>query len=116
MMPDAGAYRVPVRHILAPTAGGSEVVTPEAGTPVAGEPETGSPFAGSPDAGETQAGATQAQTTQLLFENTAEEETCEEMEGGFTKIRSKLICQTDLIPNQERNRVALTLLLRKRSN
>ena len=57
---------------------------------------------------------------QLLFENNknilADEETCEEMEGGFTKIRSKSKCQTDLIPNQERNRVALTLILRKRSN
>ena len=116
MTPDAGAHRVPVRHILAPTAEGSEVVTPEAGRPVAGEPEVVSPFAGSPDAGETQAWATQAQATQLLFENAAEEETCEEMEGGFTKIRSKSKCQTDLIPNQERNRVALTLILWKRSN
>ena len=56
---------------------------------------------------------------QLLFENTenilADEETCEEMDGGFTKIRSKSKCQTDLIPNQERNRVALTHILRKQS-
>ena len=58
-------------------------------------------------------------SNELLFEKTenilADEETCEEMDGGFTKIRSKSKCQTDLIPNQERNRVALTLILRKRS-
>ena len=99
--PDAGAHRVPVRHILAPTAGGSEVMTP---------------FVGSPDAGETQAGATEAQATQILFENTADEETYEEMEEGFTKIRPKSKCQTELISKQERNRVALTLVLWKRSN
>lgn len=57
---------------------------------------------------------------QLLFENNenilADEETCEEMEteGGFTRIRPK--CQMDLIPKEAIKRVALTLLLRKRSN
>ena len=57
---------------------------------------------------------------QLLFENTenilADEETCEEIEveGGFTRIRSK--CQMDLITKEEKNRVALTLLLWRRSN
>ena len=101
-----------------PDAREPKVVTSDTGTPVAGEPEAGSPFAGSPDAGEIQAGATQAQATQLVFENTADKETYEEMEtkGGFTKIRSKSKCQTDLIPNQERNRVALSLILRKRTN
>ena len=59
---------------------------------------------------------------QLLFENNenilADEKTCEKMEieRGFTRIQSKSRCQTDLIPKEEINRVALNLLLRKRSN
>merc|ERR1712051_462842 len=36
VMPDAGAHRVPVPHILAPVAGGSEVVTLDARTSDAG--------------------------------------------------------------------------------
>ena len=61
---------------------------------------------------------------QLLFENNedilANEKTCEKMEieGGFTRIQSKPRCQMDLnlISKEERNKVALTLLLRKQSN
>ena len=61
---------------------------------------------------------------QLLFENNednlADEKTCEKMEieGGFTRIQPKLRCQMDLdmILKEEKNRVALNLLLRKRSN
>ena len=57
---------------------------------------------------------------QLLFGNSEnildDEKTCEEMkpEGVFTRIRSK--CQMDLITKEEKNRVALTLLLWRRSN
>ena len=61
---------------------------------------------------------------QLLFENNedilADEKTCEKMEieGGFTRIQSKSRCpmDLDLISKEETNRVALNLLLRKRSN
>ena len=61
---------------------------------------------------------------QLLFENNedilADEKTCEkmELERGFTRIQPKSNQPTkmDLILKEEINRVALNLLLRKRSN
>ena len=54
--PDAGAHRVPDQHILAPAAGGSEVVTPDAGAHCVPDRHILAPAAGGsevvmPDAG-----------------------------------------------------------------